>query len=514
MAKLKMDNRRMVYHGIIRAFTVLMVFCLQIGFIWNLFVYMQMYAMELYFALELLSITCVFALVNEDDSNRQFWIILILAFPGFGFILYFMWGSKRSNSRMNRRIRQIEANMKANLIQDPVIADEFAKIHPNKVQIARYLERDGFSIYKNTKMKYYPSGESMNEDFLQDLKNAKKFIFLEYYIIYDGEWWKQILEILEQKVKEGVEVLLLVDDFGCLFMDARLLKKELTEKGIKMVAYGPIDKRITSLSFNYRNHQKITVIDGNIGYTGGINLADEYINLITRFGHWKDTAIRLEGDAVYSLTNIFLEMWEYSGGEKKEPAEHYLPETKVKDEGFVQPFAGGPHRYPNNPIAGVYNRMIDKARDYIYITTPYLVLDERLIDNITQAAQSGVDVKIIVPHIYDKWYVYMVNVSNYGRLIKSGVKIYEYTPGFIHAKNIISDDECAVCGTINLDYRSLYLHYENGVFFSENQAVHDMKQDFLDTMEQSHCVTYEEWEKRPVMHKLIQWMLKIWSPLL
>jgi len=281
-----------------------------------------------------------------------------------------------------------------------------------------------------------------------------------------------------------------------------------------MSIFNPIHRDMARMSFNYRNHKKITVIDGNIGYTGGFNLADEYANYIERFGHWKDSGIRLYGDGVYSFTCFFLNMWRIVNKNVVINDADYKPQVHVFQEGYVQPFMGGPHRNPHNPTEGAYTRMINKARDYIYITTPYLVLDQSMRDDLTSAAQSGVDVCIIVPRIYDKWYVYMVNVSNYGKLMEAGVHIYEYKPGFIHAKNVIADDECAICGTINTDYRSFYLHYECGVFLSEMEAVKDMKEDFLRTLKECEEMDLARWSKRPLGNKMMQAALKVLSPLL
>ena len=288
----------------------------------------------------------------------------------------------------------------------------------------------------------------------------------------------------------------------------------MKNRGIDLVIYNPIHKRVSRLSFNFRNHQKITVVDGNIGYTGGMNLADEYANYIERFGYWKDTGVRLEGQGVWSLTNIFMEMWEVSQKNFTFDYEKYRPTIRKESRGFVQPFAGGPHRNPDNPTEGAYTRMINKARDYVYITTPYLVLDQNMMSDLINAANSGVDVRIIVPAIYDKWVVYMVNVSNYGKLIEAGVKIYEYEPGFIHAKNVISDDECAICGTINTDYRSFYHHYECATFLSEVDAIADMKEDFLKTQEQSREILYDQWASRPLGQKIMQSTFKLLTPML
>jgi cardiolipin synthase len=401
-----------------------------------------------------------------------------------------------------------------NLPQDMEVASQLEARHPNKVQISRYLRKAGFPVYKNTRVEYYQAGEDVIAAMINDLKNAKKFIFMEYFIVSSGRVWDEILEILTQKVKEGVEVKLLFDDFGTVTINTYAFRKDMKARGIEMRTFNPIHKDVARLSFNYRNHKKITVIDGNIAYTGGFNLADEYANYIVRFGYWKDTGVRLEGEGAYSFTCFFLDMWQIVTRQNDIDYKMYKPTCTVSGEGYVQPFMGGPHRNPHNPIEGAYTRMITKARDYIYITTPYLVLDQRMLEDLTGAAMSGVDVRIIVPHIYDKWYVYMVNVSNYGKLMEAGVRVYEYTPGFIHAKNVVSDDECAICGTINTDYRSFYLHYECGVFISEVEAIKDMKSDFLETLKKCREMELYSWSKRPLRHKVTQSALKILSPLL
>lgn len=502
------------YYGIIRGFTVGIAFFLQIGLMVFLSMYLIQYATEAYFILELISIVIVFELVNNAESYKMSWIIIILILPVAGLFLYFMWGRSRKNSRYFKRFREIELQRRHILMNDETVAEDLEIDHPNKVQISRYLRKEGFPIYKNTKVTYYEVGEKVISDMIADLKSAKNFIFMEYFIVSEGKVWGDILEILTQKAKEGVEVKLLFDDFGTLRINTHAFREEMKARGLEMYIFNPIHKNIVSMSFNYRNHQKITVIDGNIAYTGGFNLADEYANYIQRFGHWKDSGVRLYGEGVYSFTCFFLDMWRISNKNIQIENETYKSNMRIEEEGYVQPFMGGPHRNPHNPTEGAYTRMINKARDYIYITTPYLVLDQKMLEDLTSAAESGVDVRIIVPKIYDKWYVYMVNVSNYGKLMEAGVQIYEYTPGFIHAKNVVVDDECAICGTINTDYRSFYLHYECGVFVSEMGAVNDIKDDFLQTIEKCDAMDMIRWSKRPIGNRMIQAMLKIVSPLL
>ncbi|EOS34574.1 MAG: cardiolipin synthase [Lachnospiraceae bacterium] len=505
---------RSKYYGIIRGVTVGISFFLQIGLMIFLAMYLMRYSIIAYFIFEIVSVITVFALVNNAEAYKMSWIVIILVLPVSGLFLYFMWGRKRVNSSYFRRSREIDALMVKNLRQNEEIVQDLERQHPNKVQISRYLRKEGFPIYNNTHATYFGLGEKVLEAMLEDLKQAKKFIFMEYFIVSDGKVWSDILEVLTRKVKEGVEVKLLFDDFGTLRINTQAFRRDLKSRGIEMSIFNPIHRDMVRMSFNYRNHKKITVIDGNIGYTGGFNLADEYANYIERFGHWKDSGIRLYGDGVYSFTCFFLNMWRIVNKNVRINDADYRPQAHVFQEGYVQPFMGGPHRNPHNPTEGVYTRMINKARDYIYITTPYLVLDQSMRDDLTSAAQSGVDVCIIVPRIYDKWYVYMVNVSNYGKLMEAGVHIYEYKPGFIHAKNVIADDECAICGTINTDYRSFYLHYECGVFLSEMEAVKDMKDDFLRTLEECEEMDLAHWSKRPIGNKVMQAALKVLSPLL
>lgn len=499
---------------LIRAGIVLISVILQIMTIFVLSGILEEYASWVYLLIEVISIAVVFALVNDSSSFNSFWIVIILVMPVFGYCLYFMWGRKHKNWAFYKKYKQISDKGRNFKRQDPEILSELTEMHPNKVQVSRYLVNEGFPLYKNTSVRYYEVGEKHFEALFEDLEKAKKFIFMEYFIVSDGQIWERLKEVLARKAEEHVEVRLLLDDFGVLFMDGDKIRHDLARLGIRVSIFAPVVKDVSYLTFNYRNHQKITIIDGNVGYTGGVNLADEYANIIERFGHWKDTAIRLEGDGVWGLTEIFLEMWELSKDKEYLDYDRYRPTISVDAPGYVQPVADGPANNPDNPIEEMFTHLITKARDYIYFTTPYLVLDNRMVDDLCRAARSGVDVRIITPRHYDKWYVYMVNISNYGRLMENGIRIYEYVPGFIHAKNIISDDECGVCGTINMDYRSFYLHYECGVLMTEVPAVMEMKEDFLNTMRVSERVSLDEWRRRPLWQKCIQSILRIFSPLL
>lgn len=500
--------------GITRGMLVGIALLFQVGFILAIVYYLQEYASYLYILLELSSVILALRLLNEGTDYKYYWILIVLALPVFGYFLYFMWGRSSVNNRTNKRIRKCEDKASKWLKQEHNAISELTRLHPNKVQISRYLSRQGYPLYKNTDVKYFSLGEQLIESMINDLENANKFIFMEYFIIDEGEIWSKIQKILYRKAADGLEVRLLMDDLGCLLINDNDFHEEMRKHGIKVEVFGKIHEDINRFTFNFRDHKKITVIDGNIAYTGGINLADEYANVIERFGHWKDTGVRLEGEGVWSLTCFFLEMWETVIKRDIENYTLFKPTIKKECRGYVQPYMGGPHKVRNNPSEFTYTHLINKARDYLYITTPYLILDEKMKEDLITAASSGVDVKIITPRIYDKWYVHMVTIYNYGLLMENGVKIYEYTKGFIHAKNVVSDDECATCGTVNLDYRSLHMHYECGVLMSENQAVIDIRNDFIDTLKLSERINYQQWKQRPWHHKLIQWCLKIFSPML
>ena len=501
------------YQGILRAATVGIGVILQATFLLMAALFLNQYFSWFYIFVEIIAICAAFSLVY-DESYKELWIIIILILPVFGFFLYFMWGRNRRNSRQYRHAREIFARSKEYRRQDEEILAAYKAIHPNKAQICQRLVNEGYMLYGHTKVDYFDLGEKKFERLYKDLESAEKFIFLEYFIISDGEVWQNIKRILAKKVQEHVEVRLLYDDFGCLNINTHEFRKELAELGIRFSIFAPIQEGSTRLTFNYRNHQKIAIIDGNVGYTGGANIADEYANIIERFGHWKDTAIRLEGEGVWGLTMIFLEMWEVSKGYERMDYTRYMPTLRLEETGMVQAMADGPANNPNNPIWDSYMQMISKSREYIYFTTPYLVLDKEMANALGRAAKSGVDVRIITPRKYDKWYVYMVTVKNYGKLLANGVKIYEYVPGFIHSKTVVSDDEYAVCGTINMDYRSFYLHYECGVWMADTPAVGAIKEDILNTMKQCEEITYAQWKKRPVGQKIVQALLEVFSPML
>jgi cardiolipin synthase len=326
--------------------------------------------------------------------------------------------------------------------------------------------------------------------------------------------WDRFEEILIRKAEQGVEIKLLFDDLGSIAAAPKNIIKKLGIYGIQVKLFNPVHKYISRLYMNYRNHQKITVIDGNIGYTGGTNLADEYANLYPKLGHWKDTAVRLEGDAVWSLTVTFIKMWEFESDVTLN-YESYRPIIQsYGEQGFYQPFTDGPINNLDNVAETIYRKIINNATEYVYIMTPYLIIDNTMKDALCTAAVSGTDVRIILPKIWDNRYVHMVTQSNYGDLLRAGVKIYEYSPGYIHAKTIISDDDHAVTGTINMDYRSFYLHYENGVWICGAPVLECIKKDMVDTFDICEEILFDDWIRRPLHIKILQAVLRFYAVLL
>ena len=349
---------------------------------------------------------------------------------------------------------------------------------------------------------------------MAEMKKAQSYIFLEYFIVEEGIVWNSILDILKEKAAQGVEVRLIYDDIGCFLTLPKNYAKHLAEYGIKCMTFNPF-RPVLSVMQNNRDHRKITSIDGKVAFTGGINLADEYANIIEKHGYWKDSAIMVEGKAAWSLTLMFLEMWQLCT-KQKESFERFYPwkdnTCPVIADGYVQPYADSPMD-DENVGEHVYMQILNHARDYVYITTPYLIVDDSMVSVLCLAAKSGVDVRIITPHIWDKALIHMTTRSYYRELIRGGVKIYEYSKGFIHSKTFVSDDQTATVGTTNLDFRSLYLHFECGVWMSGSSAVLQIKEDFLNTLKDCQQISVEECRGNPIT-RLFQDLLRLVAPLL
>jgi cardiolipin synthase len=393
----------------------------------------------------------------------------------------------------------------------PLLASKYPECLPQ----VRYLqEYAGYPVYTRTQTTYFNSGETFFEQILKDLEKAEKYIFMEFFILCRGVMLNPIIEIMERKAREGLDVRLIYDDLGCFMSLPPNYKSHLEQKGIKCEVFNPF-KPIISSQQNNRDHRKIVSIDGKVAFTGGINLADEYINARERFGHWKDAAIRIKGEAAWSLTLIFLQMWNLEKKDKDDPAAFYPWKDEscaIRARGFVQPYADSPVD-DENVGEHVYIQIINNAREYLYINTPYLVVDENLLSALTLSAKSGVDVRIITPHRWDKWVVAITSRSYYRQLITAGIRVYEYTQGFNHSKTFVSDDRVATVGTTNLDFRSLYLHFECGVWMYRTTAVLKVKEDFLNTLPLCHEITLKDCA-RNALQRIAQDVLRLFAPLM
>lgn len=484
-------------------------------------------------ALTIISILVVFYIINkkENPSYKLAWIIPILIFPVFGGLFYLIFGGRRVGKHLRTQAIKANKDMSNLLVQDPDIMKELESTNSSVYNQISYLvtphkgsgidesaSTQIYPIYKNTETEYLSPGETFFEKLVDELKQAKHFIYMEYFIIENGFMWDTILKILIQKASEGVDVRIIYDDFGCIMKLPMDYHKTLTKHGIKCRKFNPIRAHLLKLPvMNNRDHRKITVIDGYIGFTGGINLADEYMNVTHPFGYWKDAAVMLKGEAVWSLTIMFMHMWNMCGSYEKFQFSRYAPyiysDKQFESDGYVLPYSDSPM---DNEIQAemVYLNMINKATRYIYISTPYLIIDNELFTALSLAAKNGVDVRIVTPHKYDKWYVHMCTQANYIELVKAGVKIYEYVPGFIHAKTFVCDDETATIGTVNLDFRSLYLHFECGTFMYKSKAVKQLKDDYLHMLKGCMEMTEERCNNVNIFKRLFRGLLKVFSPLL
>lgn len=473
------------------------------------------YAVPFYLIIEISGIIGILALTNDSRnySYKFSWLCVILIFPISGLIMFNLWGKIGKKNRLNKMIQEQFKYMDEWLVQEPDVAEGFIKKHPVSSRMSKYMTAEGSPLFKNNSAKYYAFGEDAFEDIFLDLEKAKSFILMEFFIVAEGALWDQIHEILLRKVKEGVEVKFLYDDFGAMFRTGKNFASDLRAEGIEVEVFNPIHKYASKLYMNFRDHQKIIIIDGNIGYTGGFNIADEYANLIERFGVWKDAGVRIIGDAVWGLTVTFMEMWSVSAYQQTIDMERYHPVAEFQESDmYCHVLRDGPALGTKSFLGSIYKQMINYAGKIMYIMTPYLVLEDSLIQSMIEAKRRGVDVRIITPNIPDKKHVKWLTEYNYGNLLAYGIRIYEYTPGFIHSKVVISE-HCAIVGTINMDYRSFYLHYENGVWIYDKKFLEAVRSDFAKTFAESREITYKEWLNRPFGRKAVQHVLKVFSTL-
>ena len=512
---MRTEQKTNVKNSVGRLFFVLLAILSQVIWIVLLAIRLNEYSTVISLITSILALVLVLRLYGRHTTSamKMPWIMLVLTFPLLGVILYITMGNSMLVSGRRRQFEKIDSRLFPLLEQDEAILQRMREDDKAVANQAGYLWHYGhFPIYQNTDISFFKTAEEGLEAQKEALKNAEKFIFMEYHAIEDAESFGEIRRILAQKVKDGVEVRVFYDDVGSIgFINTDFIKR-LEADGIQCRVFNPVFP-ILNMFMNNRDHRKITVVDGHTGFTGGYNLADEYFNITHPYGHWKDTGVCLKGDAVRSLTVLFLEMWN-AIKETDDDFEKYLPEIayEASEQGFVQPYGDSPldaERIGEN----VYLNIIKNAKEYVYFMTPYLIVSDEMNSELCLAAKRGVDVRIITPGVPDKKVVYQMTRSYYAGLTHAGVRIYEYTPGFCHAKQCVADGETAVNGTINLDFRSLYLHFENGVYLYKCQAIADMRQDFDETFAVCEEVTEKYRKERKTGIRIKDCILRLFAPL-
>ncbi len=511
------SSKRFLYNRFYLFAILVLLQIVGFAFLIYLFAYNVRIGVTLQAVVGILAIISVLHIINKHEgaSTKLNWILIILIFPLFGVPLYLSCGEGRPARKMKRKIDKAKEDITRRELE---LFGRGKKIVPeNRSQgILRYLSSQAnFPFYQDGKVTYYASGEKMFPAIKEELEKAKKFILLEYFIIAHGRMWGDILRILLKKASEGVQIRIIYDDFGCMTTLPPDYDKylESLNGNIRAISFNEVVP-LFAMRMNNRDHRKMIVVDGKAAFTGGINLADEYIGEKRRFGYWKDSGIKVTGSSVRSFTVTFFQMWNAFKKEKEDVA-NYVEKTAAADANdgcVIQPYAVSP--LDEKSVAErVYVDTINRAVKYVYIFTPYLLPNEAIRSALCAASERGVDVRIVTPGIPDKKLTYRLTRSNYSVLLKSGVKIYEYTPGFIHAKSVVCDDECAVVGTINFDYRSLYLHFENAVYFSGCEAVADVKRDCEETFAVSKRCTLEN-TKKSTLGRLWDSILRVFETLM
>lgn len=506
-----------------RVFIVGFFIALQFFIILSIVLELSEYFVFYYTAATILGIVVSLRIIytNQNMAYKLAWIVVILLFPAFGVPIYMIFCGNRISARAREKMNSITAITETAADHNEDISEELRKLDPEAARQSDYIKNSCLCpIYDGCETVYFESGEKMFSPMLEELEKAEKYIFLEYFIIGPGVMWDKIHDILLRKVANGVDVRVIYDDMGCFSTLDRKFEARLEAEGIKCRVFHKFVP-VLSARQNNRDHRKICVVDGKCAFTGGINLADEYINTKMRFGYWKDTGILVRGNAAWSFTVMFLTMWDYLCHNVRRPNEDYAeyrPEPDatttendlVEKRGFVQPYADNPLDY-EAVGENIYLGIITSATKYVWIMTPYLIIDEQMEQALCRAAKSGVDVRIITPGVPDKKIVNETTKSYYPFLIESGVKIYEFSPGFIHAKNFLCDDKYATVGSVNLDYRSLYLHFECGLWMYKTECIDAIREDFEHTFKQSQLIGEI---KTGAFRQLVRGVLEFLAPLL
>lgn len=474
--------------------------------LYALFDWLAPWAAALNILLSFVALLIVLFLVatSGEATYKILWLLIILPFPIFGALLYLFYGNRRAGKNLQKQLDNVILPTLRNRHFRP------EGLSPRMNQTLTYLESlTGHQLCPNQRTTYYPLGEQLFESMKESLLQAQQYIYLEYFILEPGQMWDQLFQILQQKVKQGVDVRLIFDDFGSISTLSHRDLRKIRDGGIKVLRFNPLF--FIKGALNCRDHRKMMIIDGHTAFTGGVNLADEYINATQRFGHWKDIGIQIEGLGAQSYCTMFLKFWNSFSDDPIEELDLPAIPTDQQADGAIL-------SYDDTPIQGkaisneLYIELLAQAERYAYFYTPYLILGDDLLNAFVRAAQRGVDVRLILPGIPDKKLIFKISQSYYPRLIDAGVKIYQYSPGFLHAKGCVIDDQIGTVGTVNLDYRSLFLHFENNTLLINASALNDLKADFLHTQSLCQQQTAQMINRKPI-HFFINAFLRLFAPL-
>lgn len=497
----------------LRIALVLLLLVLNIASVVILAYFLQSHALIIFTILELIGIGVAVNIQSSDSpgSYKLAWTLLVVALPVAGMALYVLWGGNVQSKKLDLLPLPPPGSRSMELRQSNAGQEKLGKDLPNWQRASRLLTRRDFLLYRNTAAVYFPSGAAFFEDALRRMEKAERFIFLEYFILAEGKLWDRMQSILTQKARSGVEIKIIFDDFGNITRMRGETIEAMRAEGMEVCVFNPVHRYVNRLFFNYRDHRKILCVDGQYAYTGGVNVADEYVGYLRRFGEWKDGGVLLDGPGAWGLTAQFLHMWEMLGGRPHNEHDYYRPMYEREAPGWCQPFGDGPMNNPDNPAEDVYFQCITNARRSLWLTTPYFAVEDSMVRALCMAAGSGVDVRLMLPGIPDHKYTQIVAGSYYETLLRHGVKIYEFTPGFLHTKSLTADGEIAILGSINMDYRSFQLHCECGVVFYGAPVIADVLRDMEDIQSRSRQVDPKSWAKRSWFKKILEKVLRVFS---
>ncbi len=499
----------------LRLLLVALMLAVQVGLVFLCSILLANSAAFIYTLLEIVGLiaACVVYSRPGGGSYNFSWVLIILTVPVAGLLLYLLWGANTKKKLSLKKLPRLCEDEQHTIRAEEQLRS-LQEAMPQWGTMANKLYRQNFLLYTNTAVTYFPTGEGVLEDMLDRMAMARKYIIMEYYIMARGELWDRITHIFRRKCAEGVEVMVIFDDFGSMMRFGAEEVNELRQMGVKVQVFNPVHQYVNRLYFNYRNHRKITCIDGEITYTGGVNIADEYANIIERFGHWKDCGVRMEGEGAWGLGREALYMWLRMGGTLDRAWDDYRGSLSCRADGWFQAVVDGPDNNPQSPAEDAFLQMIQRARQSVYIMTPYLAIDDTMMRSLCMAGDAGLDVHLCMPGIPDHKFAYTMAKDYFGQLMSHGVHIHTYTPGLLHAKTVLIDNEVAFVGSVNMDYRSFVLHFECGMVFYQSSLATALRKDFDDLIEKSHEYTPEDDRRRPLLKKLSAKVLRWFANLM